>query len=101
VLIWERCRLETSVGHVYLVIDVTPGSRKVPPWHADTHPKVLYYVRQYLSCQMWELFPVTYVLQNNNILYFHWDVAIELAVIKHILGNQNDTDIPKMAAIRK
>jgi hypothetical protein len=25
------------------MIDLTPGSREVPSWHADTHPNVLYY----------------------------------------------------------
>ena len=38
-----RCRFETLDYHPCHLIDLTPGSREVPSWQADTHPTFLYY----------------------------------------------------------
>jgi len=38
--------------------------------------------------------------QNNNILCLQRDTATVLALMKQVLVNQNDTDIPVMSAFR-
>jgi hypothetical protein len=83
------------------VIDLTPGSREVLLYHADAVSTVLYYREAVVVAQYVRMIPITHVFQNNIILRVQWDIATVLALMKQILGNQNDTDIPMMAAFRK
>ena len=55
----------------------------------------------YLSCYTGELLLITQVFQYHYILSVQRNIATVPPLMKEVLGNQNDTDTPVMAAIRK
>jgi len=83
------------------VIDLTPGSRVVPSGPADTHPTVLHNREAVLVATGVRIVPCHARILRKQYICVQCNVATELAVMKQILGNQNDTDIPMMAALRK
>jgi len=56
--------------------------------------------RIYLSRQLLELILITHDFQYHNILCVQNDIATVPPLVEEVLCNQNDTDIPLMAAFR-
>jgi hypothetical protein len=50
---------------------------------------------------MGEVIHVHNVLQYNNILYVERNIPTVAPLVKEILSNQNDADIPVMSTFRK
>jgi hypothetical protein len=80
------------------VIDITPGSREVPLWDADTHPKVLYYREAVI------------VAPDVRIIPCHARFSKQQYTLRSVRcrdrtcpdeTDQNDTDIRMMSAFRK
>jgi hypothetical protein len=73
----------------------------VPSWHVDTRPTVLFYREAVLVVP--DVGIVTYHARFSKQQYTLRSVRCRdrTCPMKQILGNQNDTDIPMMADIRK
>ena len=94
-----RCGIETSYYHPCPGIDLTADNREVLLQHSDTPGTVRHSLRDIPVSPDGRI--ITHVFQNHNIHCFQGDIATVPALMKEVLGNQNDPDIPVMAAFRK
>ena len=86
--------------HLYLVIDLILGRREVPPWHLDTHPKVLYY-REVLVVPDVRIVPCHVRFSKQQYTLRSVRCRGRTCPDEQILGNQNNADIPMMAVFRE